>query len=138
MSDANPLGRLLIVDDQVEFGEFMAKVGRSAGFEVVLTERVDDFLVQFEEFRPTSLIIDIVMPVIDGPGLLRELSRRGCSAAIWLTSGMDAGTLSWAQTWAGTLGLHVAGLIAKPIRAADLRAKLIEGGIAAPLAAGTG
>ena len=124
MSEDIVTDRILIVDDQRQFGELVANIARTAGFEVAITERTDDFLAQLEPFQPTLLMIDLMMPEGDGIGLLRELAARKCAQPILLISRLDVRTLSWADTLGRQLGLHIAGTIAKPVRAAELRARL--------------
>jgi DNA-binding response OmpR family regulator len=118
--------RILIVDDQRQFGDLVANIARTAGFEVAVTERTDDFLAQLEPFSPTLLMIDLMMPEGDGISLLRELASRKCAAAILLISGLDVRTLSWADALGRQLGLHMAGTVGKPVRAAELRARLAD------------
>jgi DNA-binding response OmpR family regulator len=118
--------RLLIVDDQPQFGDIIAKVGRSVGFEVKVTERADEFRRQLDTFQPSVVTIDLVMPEMDGIALLRELAAHRCKASILVTSGLDVRTLSWAETLGRELGLKLAGVIPKPVRVAELRT-LLEG-----------
>lgn len=118
--------RLLIVDDQPQFGDIIAKVGRSVGFEVKVTERADEFRRQLDAFQPSVVTIDLVMPEMDGIALLRELAAHRCKASILVTSGLDVRTLSWAETLGRELGLKLVGVIPKPVRVAELRT-LLEG-----------
>ena len=120
----NVTNRLLIVDDQSEYAQFVTRVAESAGFEVVSTDRVDDFLVEYDRFGPTVLSIDLMMPDGGGITLLQDLASRGCKAAILIQSGLDARTLAWAETLGRESGLHLVGAIAKPVRAAVLRSTL--------------
>src|SRR5687768_16804427 len=115
---------MLIVDDQAQYGDFIAKVARTIGFEAEAIERVDAFLLRLEMFQPTVVVIDLVMPEMDGVALLRALRDRNCTAAILVTSGLDVRTLSWAEGVGRELGLNIAGLIPKPVRAAELRSTL--------------
>jgi DNA-binding response OmpR family regulator len=118
--------RLLIVDDQPQFGDIIAKVGRSVGFDVKVTERADEFRRQLDTFQPSVVTIDLVMPEMDGIALLRELAAHRCKASILVTSGLDVRTLSWAETLGRELGLKLVGVIPKPVRVAELRT-LLEG-----------
>lgn len=115
---------LLIVDDQRDYGDFIAKVATSAGFAATVTERVDDFRRELAGRQPSVLAIDLMMPDVDGIALLQELGKARCKASILLTSGLDVRALSWAETVGRELGLHIVGLIPKPVRVAELRALL--------------
>ncbi|MBM3507185.1 MAG: response regulator [Alphaproteobacteria bacterium] len=124
--DATVTDRLLIVDDQPQFGDIIAKVGRSVGFDVKATERANEFRRLLDSFQPTVVTIDLVMPETDGIALLRELAAHRCKASILVTSGLDVRTLSWAETLGRELGLKLAGVIPKPVRVAERRT-LLEG-----------
>lgn len=116
--------RLLIIDDHADFGQLVADVAEMDGFATLVTHRVDDFLESLDQFQPTALSIDLVMPDFDGIELLRELALRGCRAKILVSSGADGRMLAAAEVLGREMGLNICGVIAKPARAADLSANL--------------
>ena len=116
--------RLLVIDDHPHFGQLIGDVAETVGFAVVVTQRVDDFLEYLDQFQPTAITIDLLMPDIDGIELLRELALRGCAAKILVSSGADGRMLSAAAELGVEMGLLIRGVIAKPVRTADLRAQL--------------
>lgn len=120
------MDRLLVIDDELGFGEIIGKVGRSLGFEVAVTDQADVFREQLDAFQPSVVSVDLMMPGIDGIELLRELAAGGCKADILVTSGVDARTLNTAGYLGRELGLNIKRVIPKPIRVADLRA-ILEG-----------
>ena len=113
--------RLLIIDDEPQFGEIIGRVGKSLGFDVAITDQPETFRCHLETFNPSVVTVDLMMPQIDGIELLRELAARGCKASILVASGIDPRTLNTARHLGHELGLQIKGVIPKPFRVADLR-----------------
>jgi len=120
------MDRLLVIDDEIGFGEIIGKVGKSLGFEVAVTDQAKVFREQLEEFRPSVVSVDLMMPGIDGIELLRELAAVGCKADILVTSAVDTRTLNTAGYLGRELGLNIKRVIPKPVRVADLKV-ILEG-----------
>lgn len=116
--------RLLIIDDHPHFGQLIADVAETVGFAVVVTQHVDDFLAYLDQFQPTAITIDLLMPEVDGIEMLRELALRGCAAKILVSSRADGRMLGAAAELGVEMGLLIRGVIAKPVRTADLRAQI--------------
>lgn len=116
--------RLLIIDDDRDFGEFIARVAASCGFEVAVTTSPEEFRSHVESFSPHVIALDLHMPGTDGVELLAELGDQGCAARLILMSGFDERTLRIVQRSAEEMGLDVAAALDKPIRAAKLKAEL--------------
>ena len=58
--------RLLVVDDEPEFGEYVRKVAVELGYEVEVTGDGKSFMKAYESFNPSVIALDLVMPEIDG------------------------------------------------------------------------
>ena len=116
--------RLLVIDDEEGICEFVAEVATDMGFDAHLTTRVNDFRIEFNEFNPSIVVLDLQMPDIDGIELLRELAAQDCQAHIVLISGMDSRVLSTAEHLGKSLGLNMLGAMCKPIMLEDLEAVL--------------
>ena len=113
--------RLLVIDDEPEIGEFIRTVAEEMGYEVQVTSSADEFQVAYASFRPTLIMLDIVMPDIDGIELLRYLASRGCQAKVLVMSGYSEKYLDSAQKLSDAYGLHNIDRLTKPIRLAKLR-----------------
>jgi len=111
--------RLLVVDDEPELCALVARVAERAGF-AVQTTNDPSRLAELYDGGLAAIVLDLAMPGVDGVELLRELAWCGCRASIILMSGFDAKVLETAGRLGAGLGLHIAGQLAKPIRAADL------------------
>jgi EAL domain-containing protein (putative c-di-GMP-specific phosphodiesterase class I) len=118
--------RLLIIDDQQEFVTFVARVARMAGYEVRETTTPDEFRETFLSWRPTHVVLDLVVPDVDGVELLRFLADQLLKAKIIILSGMERGVLEAAGRLAEARGLEVLSTLQKPVRAAVLHTILAE------------
>jgi DNA-binding response OmpR family regulator len=102
-------GRVLIVDDEPAVRTAFARILRRDGFDV--TTAADGLaaldLLDRESFA--VVLLDCVMPRLDGLGVLRDLHRRGREVPVILISGF----LDDRQE-TEALGLGVAALLPKP------------------------
>jgi len=113
--------RVLIVDDDPAFGDFVRKVAQGCGFEVVVARDIPMFDAAYAQGQPDLLMLDLQMPGTDGVELLRVLADRGCTAPIVVMSGVDAKVVDTARRLGAAPGLTMGQVISKPIRVADLR-----------------
>ncbi len=65
------MARILIVDDNCDSGEGLAKVFRAAGHEVTCVPNGREALVQVLHQTPDVVLLDLVMPDMDGPSFLQ-------------------------------------------------------------------
>ena len=118
--------RLLVVDDERAFCTYIARVAEGEGYEASWTT---DALRVIDELRARIfdvIVLDLRMPGLNGIDFLCVLARMGSAARVLLASGVDTKVLETAQLIGEDLGLAMAGLIEKPIRATDLRARLAD------------
>src|SRR6185437_17126432 len=73
---------------------------------------------------PSLLIIDLEMPMMDGPELLSELGGRGMRAPIILASSRERALMNSVQDMGTALGLRIVGALQKPLTLASLGAVL--------------
>jgi EAL domain-containing protein (putative c-di-GMP-specific phosphodiesterase class I) len=112
---------MLILEDDPGVGNVIRMIATACGLESQVVGQAEAFFAAIEAWRPTHIALDLVMPDMDGVQVLGELGRRGCSAAIIITSGMGSRVLEAAQRSAREHGLTVIGVLAKPFSAASLR-----------------
>ncbi|WP_299695535.1 EAL domain-containing response regulator [Hydrocarboniphaga sp.] len=118
--------RLLILDDQADVGQVIALAARSATCEARATTNADAFFQTLDAWSPTHLVIDLVMPDMDGVEVVRRLAERGCRARIIIASGVGSRILDSARRLAIEHNLDFAGVLAKPFTPRALRALLID------------
>ncbi|MBI3420370.1 MAG: EAL domain-containing response regulator [Proteobacteria bacterium] len=116
--------RLLIIDDEPEFGNFVERIAQDAGFDVRVTTRAEDFKDAFKQWMPTAIVLDLVIPETDGIELLRWLISENCQAPVVILSGFDARILDAARRVGRERGLNIACALMKPVRAGDLKERL--------------
>jgi DNA-binding response OmpR family regulator len=70
----NPGNRcILVIDDEKPFCEVVAEILTNFGFDVKKAFNATQALAQLEEIDPALIILDIMMPDIDGLTLVRKL-----------------------------------------------------------------
>jgi DNA-binding response OmpR family regulator len=116
--------RLLIVDDEPAFGEFVRQVALTLGYQVKVTTDSQAFQECYPEFQPTTIMLDMVMPDMDGNELLLWLLQQGYSANLVITTGYNPDYASDAKTLAEFNGLRTVTTLVKPFSLARLRALL--------------
>jgi FixJ family two-component response regulator len=79
--------RLLIVDDEADFAASVRRVAEKLGFDVKVTQDGRDFKQVYKGFAPTVVILDMIMPEVDGIELVEWLASVGCTARIIIISG---------------------------------------------------
>ena len=75
-------------------------------------------------WHPDIIILDLIMPDVDGIEILRELKQRECTASVILVSGGDRRMLSSAHELGKRFGLNMLGALAKPVAAEQITALL--------------
>ena len=82
-----PEARVLVVDDEANIVELLSVSLKFQGFEVHTASNGPAALDKAREVRPDAIILDVMMPGMDGFGLLRRLRADGVDApALFLTA----------------------------------------------------
>ncbi|MBC8876188.1 MAG: response regulator [Planctomycetes bacterium] len=82
---------VFIVDDDEGAREATQWLLESAGLSVEPYSRAEDFLQTYTPSRAGCLVVDLVMPGMNGVELVRELDSRGCSMPIIMVTGSGDG-----------------------------------------------
>ena len=111
--------RILVIDDESDVGEFVSDAAQAMGLQCTATTDAKTFL---DKLTPdtTLILLDLMMPEMDGVELLRVLGERKCKAGIVLMSGVGKRTLESAEQLTTALGLTIAGHLHKPFRLSEL------------------
>ena len=82
-----PEAKVLVVDDETNIVELLSVSLKFQGFEVHTASNGPAALDKAREIRPDAVILDVMMPGMDGFGLLRRLRADGIdSPALFLTA----------------------------------------------------
>src|SRR6202161_3187318 len=86
-SETTPEARVLVVDDEANIVELLSVSLKFQGFEVATATNGAQALDRAREARPDAVILDVMMPGMDGFGGLRRLRAGGIGApAVFLTA----------------------------------------------------
>ena len=113
--------RLLIVDDEPRFATFVGKVAAPLGYDVEITTNGRDFQKAYRENKPDTIVIDVVMPEIDGNELILWLVKQECDANIIIITGFSPDYALNARLLAEFKGLRSVRTLSKPVSVARLR-----------------
>lgn len=113
--------RLLVIDDEAAICDFIGTVAKRIGYEVRATDDPDEFFSLLDDFKPSTLIIDLNMPKVDGIKLLGILGDKQYQGAIMVISGAESRVLAAAQKSGTSHGLKMLGVVQKPVSLSDLR-----------------
>jgi two-component system, cell cycle response regulator len=114
--------RILTVDDSRAVRMLIKKALADMDFEISEAENGELGLAAVEQNSPQLILLDVTMPVLDGPGMLERLRAKGNSTPVLLLT---------AESGTGVIGpmLKQGGVcdyIVKPFKPEQLRAKVIE------------
>ena len=87
---ATPEARLLVVDDEPNIRELLSASLRYAGFEVETAADGQQALALAESYRPDLLVLDVMMPGLDGFGVVRRLRQAGRRTPVVFLTARDA------------------------------------------------
>ncbi len=87
---AAPEARLLVVDDEPTIVELLAASLRFAGFEVETAAGGLEAIETARTYRPDLLVLDVMMPGLDGFGVVRRLRQEGVRTPVLFLTARDA------------------------------------------------
>jgi two-component system OmpR family response regulator len=82
--------RVLVVDDEQAIAELVATALRYEGFDVAVSFNGHDALDQVVEFRPDLVVLDVMLPDVDGFEVQARLRRDGLFVPVLFLSARDA------------------------------------------------
>ena len=116
--------RLLICDDEPAFGRFVKNVAEELGYAVRVTTDSDEFIEAYDAFQPTTIVLDMIMPGMDGNELVLWLAKRQCTARVVIITGYTPDYAAHAKILAEFKGLGPVMTLHKPVEISRLRAVL--------------
>jgi CheY-like chemotaxis protein len=116
--------KVLVIDDEIEFGRLVGRVARELGQEVEITTNAAQFMEAIVRFKPDLIVMDMVMPGTEGIELIRWLTRMQYKARVIVTTGYNPEYAKMAALMAKAEAILEVSTLAKPVRLADLREAL--------------
>jgi DNA-binding NtrC family response regulator len=80
-------GRILLVDDDPDFCEALGDRLRSKGFQVTVADRGPEALRLCREEAPAVVLLDLVLPGMDGMDVLETIRRESPDVAVVVITG---------------------------------------------------
>jgi two-component system OmpR family response regulator len=113
---------VLLVEDDADSRDVMSRLLRNAGCEVRATPSVGEALLELEDWLPTHILLDLMLPDAGGIVVLRSVRRRQLPVRIALltAAGPDSQTVAEAMRWKPDAVFH------KPVDFAAVEAWLQE------------
>ncbi len=106
--------RVLVVDDDAALREGLVALLARKGYQVFSATQGEEGLERLHEFHPQVVLLDLVMPIMDGLSFLTERNRHPSLAKIpvvAMTATGDGG---------GALERNADALVSKPFEAEDI------------------
>lgn len=116
--------RLLIVDDEPDFAAFVREVAVGMGFTVAVAPDGRLMRKHYAEFKPTVIVLDMVLPDQDGIELVRWLGSQPEPPPVIAATGFNPEYVKWAQTVGDGNSVQVIATLHKPVKLSDLRGAL--------------
>jgi EAL domain-containing protein (putative c-di-GMP-specific phosphodiesterase class I)/ActR/RegA family two-component response regulator len=104
---------LFILDDDPQYAELLSEIAHGEGWNVDFTVDPVAFLAK-EISSKTILVLDLVLPNVDGIEVIRELAKRKCYCPLILISGFDNKVLHSAKQLAEAHNMPVIDTLTKP------------------------
>jgi two-component system response regulator MtrA len=82
-------GRVLVVDDDVALAEMLGIVLRGEGFEPSFVYDGDKAMEVFRDFRPDLVLLDLMLPGMDGIDVCRQIRAESGVPIVMLTAKSD-------------------------------------------------
>src|SRR5712664_983270 len=82
-------GRVLVVDDDAALAEMLGIVLRGEGFEPTFVADGDRALEAFRETRPDLILLDLMLPGMDGIDVCRQIRAESGVPIVMLTAKSD-------------------------------------------------
>jgi CheY-like chemotaxis protein len=116
--------RLLVVDDKIEFARYVATVAAELGLEVETVNHARLFQKAYEKNEPDAVLLDMVMPEMDGIELVNWLGRRRSQVHLFIVTGYNPKYVEMAEVLGSQSSFRSITKLQKPLRSAELRKAL--------------
>ena len=116
--------RLLVIDDQPGITRVVKLIANEMGIETEGVNLPARALDMFLSFRPDIVMIDMIMPEMDGIEILNEILLTGCQPHVILMTGFGEGYLRLAEALTRFHDHERYSMLRKPFRREELADEL--------------
>lgn len=116
-----PPHRLLVIDDDAPTGTLFRRVAEREGYEVRVCGSASEGQQSVGEFDPHVILLDLIMPDVDGIEMVRWLTGVGYRGRVVMVSGYSDSYLDAAVTMLQARGIRDSHALSKPVDIARLR-----------------
>jgi len=111
---------LLAIEDDADIATLIAQVAGAAGYTPHILCNTENLTYGYHLIQPHVIVLDILMPELDGFDVMNFLAQQRSRAKIIIVSGSHE-YRPMAERIGHAYGLDIAGNIGKPFRVAELR-----------------
>ncbi len=121
MTAAGTAGRIMVADDDVALLHTLEVILRENGYDVIPVPGGENLMTQLEQTTPDLLMLDIMMPKVDGLQLLERVKQdsRWHDLPVLMVSSMPP-----EEATVRSLGLGAADFVSKPFRVREMLARV--------------
>lgn len=85
------MAKILIIDDEIKLRETICELLSYAGYDVFEAKEGEEGLKKVKQYKPDLIICDIMMPVLDGYGFMKEhqLSKYSHIPVLFVTARIE-------------------------------------------------
>ncbi|WP_228894465.1 response regulator [Pseudoduganella aquatica] len=105
---------ILIVEDDLSFARILRDTVREHGFQAIVACDGEDGLALAERYRPNAILLDVMLPHIDGWGVMRSIKDNPATRHI------PVHFITCLEDRQKAMGLGAIGFITKPVSAQQL------------------
>ncbi len=106
---------IYLVDDEPDVVDVLSGFAEARDWDVRAFTRSADFMRDFDPVGQSVIVLDVVMPDIDGIEILKWLDGEGARCSVVLISGFDRVYLKAAREIGRAKGVNIAATLDKPI-----------------------
>lgn len=116
--------KVVVLDDDDRIAKLVIEAVNQVGFTGESANNFESFKEILSRNQPDLILIDLVMPKVDGILVLRYLASQNCTSNILLMSGFDLKVVQTAERLGVSLGLSVEGVLSKPVPFSLLKSEI--------------
>ena len=83
--------KVLVIEDDINIADLLRLYLEKDGFQVAIAPDGGKGVSEFERFQPDLVLLDIMLPVMDGWGVCAHIREKGKTPIIMLTAKSDVG-----------------------------------------------